>query len=329
MGYTLPIGDDVDPEIRRFVAEMGEAYAAYGPFDQLSPVEQREVCEIVRAPWRQGGPAMASTTERLAPTPHGDVRVRIYDPTPEGPKPALIYMHGGGWTLFSLDTHDRVMREYAARAGVVVVGVDYALAPEAPFPAALDQVVAVARWLREDGAAVGVDPARIAAGGDSAGGNLATAAALKLRDAGDTELLSALVLIYGGFDSHCSDEAEQRYGGPGYMLSGAERVTFWNNYAPKPADAANPLARPILADLRGLPPAFLVIGECDILAEQNLRMADRFAAAGVSVRSKVYAGATHSFIEAVSIAKVARQAIDDSADWLRAQLTAPIAKGPV
>ncbi|MDR3511359.1 MAG: alpha/beta hydrolase [Caulobacteraceae bacterium] len=325
-------GDDVDPEIRQFADAIAAAYAAHGPFDRMSPIEQRQVCEIVRAPWRQGGPVMAVTLDLTVDTPRGPVRVRIHDPTEAGPKPALIYLHGGGWALFSIDTHDRVMREYAARAGVVVVGVDYALAPEHPFPAALEQVMAAARWLRDEGAALGVDADRIAIGGDSAGGNLSVAAALSLRDAGEGELLKAMVLIYGGFDYDLSDEAIRRYSGPRYMLNADEREVFWRSYAAGPGDLDNPLARPILADLHGLPPAFLVIGECDILAEQNLRMAERFRAAGVPVRAQVYPGATHSFIEAVSIAAVARRAIGESADWLAGQLArtaGPVSSGEV
>lgn len=314
--------DDVDPEIRKFVDAMGAAYASHGPFERLTPPEQRKVCEQVRAPWRQGGPEMASTRELSVATHRGPVRVRIYDPKASAsPKPVLIYLHGGGWTLFSIDTHDRVMREYAHRAGVVVVGVDYALAPEAPFPAALEQVVDVVRWLARGGAGAGIDPGRIAIGGDSAGGNLSVCSALVLREAGEGELLKALLLIYGGFDNEPSPEADRRYGGPGYMLTPEERVIFWRNYVPDPKDMQNPLARPILADLRGLPPAMLVVGECDILIDHNRRMAERFEEAGVPVRLNVYAGATHSFIEAMSIADVARRALQDSSEWLAQALT--------
>lgn len=312
--------DDVDPEIRRFANAISAAYAAHGPFDGLTPPEQRAVCEIVRAPWRQGGPVMAETRELMVETPRGPVRVRLHIPVVNGAKPALIYLHGGGWTLFSIDTHDRVMREYAERAGVVVVGVDYALAPEHPFPAALEQVVAVARWLRGGGAGAAVDQTRIAIGGDSAGGNISVGTALMLRDAGEGDLIKAMVLIYGGFDYHIAPEAARRYGGPNYMLTSEEREVFWRNYVPDEKDLENPLARPILADLHGLPPATLVIGECDILAEQNLRMAARFEAAGVPVKATVYPGATHSFIEAMSIAAVARRALDESAAWLKERL---------
>jgi acetyl esterase len=270
---------------------------------------------------------MASTRELSIPTKRGPVRLRIYDPqATASAKPVFVYLHGGGWTLFSIDTHDRVMREYAQRAGVAVVGVDYALAPEAPFPAALEQVVEVVQWLASGGGGPGIDSRKIAIGGDSAGGNLSVCCALVLRQAGQGDLLKALLLIYGGFDNEPSPEADRRFGGPGYMLTPEERVIFWRNYVPDPKDMQNPLARPILADLRGLPPAMLVVGECDILIEHNRRMAERFEEAGVPVRLNVYAGATHSFIEAMSTAEVARRALQDSSDWLAHTLTGGAAR---
>lgn len=266
---------------------------------------------------------MSSTIERRIPFGGGDsVRVRIHDPGPEGGKAALIYLHGGGWTLFSLDTHDRLMREYAARAGIVVVGVDYALSPDAKFPVALEQVCAVARWVREGGARMGMDPARIAMGGDSAGANLTTAACLVLRDEEDGHVLRSMVLNYGVFDRHCSEDARQRYGGAGYMLASDEMDAFWRNYVTDPRQMDDPLVCPINADLTGLPPAFMVIAECDLLAEQNLRMAERLRAAGVRTEARLYAGASHSFLEAVSIAPLAARALDDTAGWLRAVLHA-------
>src|SRR5687768_15075269 len=147
---------------------MGLAFARYPNLNDLSPVEMRRACEVVRAPWAAGGPTMARRIDRVVPTPVGDVRVRVHNPSSRSSKPAVIYMHGGGWKLFSIDTHDRLMREYAARADMVVIGVEYALAPEAKFPIAQQQVVHVMRWACEHCAQLDVDPNRIALGGDSA-----------------------------------------------------------------------------------------------------------------------------------------------------------------
>lgn len=321
---TAAVVDVLDPDIRRFVSEMSASYARHPSFDTLTRDETRAVCEEVRRPWRLGGPVMAETRDLEIPSPEGKVRVRVF--RPEGAAalaPALVYMHGGGWTIFSLDTHDRLMREYAARAGVIVVGVDYALSPEAKFPTALNQVAAVVRWLITGGAeAIGADPARLALGGDSAGGNLAVCTAVKLRDEGQGDAISALLLNYAVVDAEVSAHADRLWGGPGFMLTGEEMTGFWANYLSAPDEAKDPLACPMRADLTRLPPIRLAIAECDVLAEQNLAFAARLADAGVATEAVVYEGATHSFLEAASISGLARRALQDGADWLRARLKA-------
>lgn len=305
----------LDPDIGRFVSAVMAETARLSRGRDLPLGEQRAIAEQVRAPWRQGGPAMARTTEQEVPTPHGSVRIRVHNPGVTAPAAALVYLHGGGWTLFSLDTHDRVMREYAARADIVVIGVDYSLSPEVRYPVALEQVVAFIRWLREHGARLGIDPARLALGGDSAGGNLSLAAALTLRDAGEGDAIKALLLIYPAVQAHCSEEALRHHGGEGAMLTGEEMASFWDQYVPA-SQRDDPLVCPILADMAGLPASCITIAERDILAEQCRDLAVRLAVAGVPVETTVYPGATHSFIEAVSISPLAERAIADGAEFL-------------
>lgn len=315
--WTTKAGADLDRDIARFIRETGEAYRQHPDFAGLTLAEVRQVCEAVRAPWRSGGPVMASTSERTITTRHGELRLRIHDPSPGAPKPALVYLHGGGWMIFSLDTHDRVMREYAARGDVVVVGVDYALSPEVRFPVALEQAVDAVLWLYAHGAEIGVDPEQIAIGGDSAGGNLSLGASVMLRDLGQTDLIKAMVLNYAVLDTDSTPEYRQRFGGPDYMLTPDEMDVFWSNYLPGPEARDNPLANPAKARLQGLPPVFLAIPECDLLSSQSLAMAARLEASDVPTRAVTYPGASHSFLEAVSIAPVAGRAFDDACDWLK------------
>jgi acetyl esterase len=292
-------------------------FARYPDAERLPYPELRRVLESVRARWTQGGPSMAASEEVHAPTRHGPVRVRIYRPDPGARRPVLVYLHGGGWTFFSLDTHDRLMREYAARAGIVVAGVDYALSPEAKFPVALGQTTDVLSWLGETGDRLGIDTTGIAVGGDSAGANLSVAACLTLRDSGLDSLVRGMVLNYGAFDAQCEGAALSPYGGAGYMLGYEEMQTYWRNYVRSDDDFSLPLVSPLRAELAGLPPALLVIPECDVLSAQSHALAAKLRRARVQVCARVYKGATHSFLEAVSIAAVSELALSDTADWLR------------
>lgn len=313
-----PPGEDLDPTLRAFVLDMSAAWAAHPPLARVTPQEARRIAEVVRAPWARGGPEMAEMTERQLPIGGDNVRVRCYDPGPVGgTKPGLVFLHGGGWTVFSLDTHDRIMREYAHRSGMMVLGVDYAQAPEARFPVALDQVEGVVRLLQRNGAELAVDPRRVVVAGDSAGANLAVAACLRLRDSGAADVVRGMLLSYGVFSREMSDQAQRRYGGVGYMLSSDDMEWFWENYLPDDVDPADPLVSPVNADLRGLPPAMLVVPECDLLAEQSHHMAEGLQAAKVPTRLEVYASACHSFLEAIGISSIAETAFDDSVAWLR------------
>lgn len=310
----------IDPEIARFIDGVAAAYAGHPPFETLPLAEARRVAEAVRAPWAAGGPEMAETRELFVPFGAGRVRIRVHRPVSAAPLPALIYVHGGGWMLFSLDTHDRLMREYAAGAGIAVVGVDYSLSPEAKFPRAIEETAAVARWLAGNGAQAGIDGGRLALGGDSAGAHISAATAIKLRDEGQNDLLSGLVLNYGVFDDDFSRPSYRRYGGGEYTLSSDEMRLFWRQHLPEDGARDDPLARPLRARLDGLPPAFLAVTEIDPLHDESAAMAAALRAAGVAVEANIYPGTTHGFLEAMSVAQVSRRAIADTARWLAARL---------
>jgi acetyl esterase len=321
MAEIATIEECVDPEIARFVAALQAGYARYDDLETRPLAERRAIAEAVRAPWREGGPPMRKRQDVLVPTAAGEVRVRLFDADDApGRRPVLVYLHGGGFTSFSLETHDRLMREYAGRAGCLVAGVDYALSPEAKFPVALTQVTGVVRWMFTEGPALGLDPRRIAVGGDSAGANLALAAALKLRDEPSPHRIAALLLNYGFFDADFDTASQRRHGAEGGLLTTDELRGYLENYLAGPAQLHDPLALPAHAELSGLPPSFHVIAQCDPLADGDRAMAERMRAAGDEVESRDYAGATHSFLEAVSISRIAETALAESSEWLKAKL---------
>jgi acetyl esterase len=139
---------------------------------------------------------------------------------------------------------------------------------------------------------------------------------LMLRDAGESDAVRAMLLNYGAFDSACDTPAYARYEGKGYLWDVGEMAAFWRNYLRDHNDVANPLACPLRADVRGLPPAFMCIPECDVMYDESVEMGERLRAAGVATQSVIYPGATHSFLEAVSVAKIANRAFDDASRWL-------------
>ena len=309
-GLSAVQDDMADPEIRRFVDAINAAYVEHGASAGASMATRRQVAERVRKPWREGGPIMAETRE----IDMGGVRLRLHRPVADEKLPVLLYIHGGGWTLFSIDTHDRLMREYAARAGIAVIGIDYSLSPESKFPVALEECAAALDWIESQADALGLDADRVLIGGDSAGANLSVAACLLQRQRG-RPLPIAMLLNYGAF----SPERTPSYArfGDDYSLESDEMDAFWASYVDGAEQLADPLVAPLRADLTGLPPAFLAIAECDILADCNDAFARKLEQAGVPTVAITYRGATHSFLEAVSFAPLAIRAFDEQSAWIR------------
>jgi acetyl esterase len=309
--------DGIDPEVAEFVAAILEGGAQYADLTVGSVVEQRRVAELLRAKWRAGGPQMHRVRDMIAAENGRAIRLRLFEPDPSTiARPALIYIHGGGFTLFSLDTHDRLMREYAARAGMLVVGVDYSLSPEARFPVALQEVVSAVDWVHANAEQLRIDSRRVVIGGDSAGANLSLASCLVLRDRNATDRIAGVISNYGFFDAEFDTTSARLHGGTGKLLTVEELSGYLDNYLGD-LPRTDPLALPSLAELSNLPPSLHIIPTCDPLADGNRAMVRRLLDAGNDVTFREYPGATHSFLEAISISALAVRALADTSEWLR------------
>lgn len=276
---------------------------------------------------RPQGEAVGGVVDRTVPGPAGDVPVRIYTPMGlvDRAAPALVWFHGGGWVIGDLDGADFNCRAMANRSGCRVISVDYRLAPEARFPAAVEDSFAVTAWVAANPDATGIDPRRLAVGGDSAGANLATVVAHLAKARGGPSL-AFQALIYPVTD-HGYDTPSYRENAEGYLLTREAMVGFWNHYLSGPDDGANPLASPLrAADLSGLPPALVITAEFDPLRDEGEAYAARMRAAGVPVEAVRYHGQIHGFYGNAAIDD-GRAAIDHVASALKAVLqpAAPVA----
>ncbi|HEY2417332.1 MAG TPA: alpha/beta hydrolase [Steroidobacteraceae bacterium] len=300
----------VNPELQTILDGMNS-----GP-----PLDQVPVAIL-----RQGGPPfpadpgapMAKVLDLTVATPDGNIPVRIYRPRDMEPLPVLVYFHGGGWVLGSIDTHDSVARNLARSADCLVVSVGYRLAPEHRFPAAVDDCTAAVRWVHEQAQKIGADPARIALGGDSAGGNLATVVALRLRDEGGPAIAGQL-LIYPVTQLRAPVRGSMSANAEGYFLRARDVAWFDDMYLGTSDAHAHPHASPLLAaNLGGLAPALVITAEFDPLRDQGEDYAQRLQQAGVAVTLSRYDGAFHAFFGMP--ADISRRAVAEAGQWLRAR----------
>jgi len=249
--------------------------------------------------------------------PAGPIRIRIYRPEGEtaGPLPAVVYFHGGGWVVGSIESHDPVCRAIAARTPCVVVSVDYRLAPESPFPAAVEDAWAATVWVAENAPSLGADPGRLAVAGDSAGGNLAAVVALRARD--HNLPLSLQILMYPVIDCDLDSAGYTRHG-VGLNLTRAKMEWYWRQYLDG-AEGSHPEASPSRSgDLRGVAPALVQGAEYDPLCHEAVEYARALERAGVPVRLTQYEGQIHGFVRLAEVCgPAAGEALEEIAAALR------------
>lgn len=280
--------------------------------------EVRAAQERIGAFLGEGSAPLADERDLSLPGPHGQVPCRLYKPDGVAKPPLLVYAHGGGFMQGSLTSWDHFLRDLVRQSGAAVLSVDYKLAPEVKFPVALDEMVAMTRLAAREAAGFGIDTNRIAVGGDSAGANLAMAAALSLRDAGES-IVKFQLLIYGVYSSDSDSPSWQRFG-QGAGLSQSQMRWIWETYLEHPKQMTDWRAAPALAELTGLPPAFLIVGSLDPLLDDSHKMAELLKAAGVPCELTVYPGINHGFIRYGRLIGTARRAVADCAAALKKAL---------
>lgn len=269
------------------VAELGRA-----PIETVSPEQARTDILQTYAVNQNPHEDVASVEEIFV----GDLRLKVWcgKNTPVANAPALLHLHGGGWVVGSIETHEDVSRSIANRANAIVVAPDYRLAPEHAFPAGLDDCIAALKYMRDNSDRLGIDPERIAVGGDSAGGNLAAAVALSARDAEDLPDLTAQLLIYPVTDCRAASESYDTYA-DGFGLTAAGMHWFCDHYL-QGGDPTDQMASPLMAEsLEGVAPAFVALAECDVLYSEGAAYADRLSAAGPCV-TETWPGQIHGFV---------------------------------
>ena len=304
----------LDPQARHLLAMIDAAGSP--PMTQQTPDEARAGYAGLAA---VAGPAEdpVPTEDRTIPGPAGAIPVRTYRPTADGPLPVVVFFHGGGWVIGDLETHDAICHRLAAGVPALVVSVDYRLAPEHPFPAAVEDVDAATRWVADHAAELGGDPARLAVAGDSAGGNLAAVAARHARD--DGPAIAFQLLVYPGTDMTRSLPSHQE-NGTGYLLD-SDAITYFLGCYLGDTDPRDPDASPLFApDLSGLPPALVVTAEFDPLRDEGEAYADRLREAGVDVTTSRYDGMIHGFYGLDNLFDSSRLATAEAVAAVRAAL---------
>jgi acetyl esterase len=282
--------------LEKAAQDFADATAQPPQLYELTPDAARTVLDDVQA--APIGKLPAADEWVTVPASVGDVRVRLVRPMgAAGPLPAVLYMHGGGWILGNAASHDRLVRELAVGIHAVIVFVEYDRSPEAHYPVAIEQGYATARWIGREGAAHGIDGSRLAVAGDSVGGNMTAALALMAKERGDVRFLHQS-MYYPVTDGAMDTGSYQQFA-TGYFLTAKAMAWFWDAYVPEAVQRSEITASPLRAtpeQLAGLPPAFVVVDEADVLRDEGEAYAAKLRAAGVPVTTVRYDGIIHDFM---------------------------------
>lgn len=306
----------LDPETASILEEL--AAVALPDRSSLSVNDARQQMEEGCRIWNTPLPEMAEAQDFTIAGPLGDIPLRLFRPLAAASTGVIVYLHGGGWVLGSLESHHRLMRNLAIESGAALIGVDYRRAPEHPFPEPLNDCLTVIRWLQAEADSMQLDPERIVLGGDSAGANLALACLLDLRDRGDPMPVGAS-LFYGCYWARLGTNSHQQFGHGDYRLSTKEMGWFWDQYLGRNGKG-HPLAEPMDASLAGLPPLFLNYGTVDPLADDTTEMVRRLDQAGVVHECIAYPGLVHGFLQMTNRVQAATTAIADAGRAIRDML---------
>jgi acetyl esterase/lipase len=303
----------LDPAARAMMDQMKAA--GMPEIDSLPPVQLREVtAQMFRA--TGGTPEPVDQVEnRTIPGSASEIPVRIYKPAGAGPHPILVFFHGGGFVIGDLDSHDAACRALTNQAGCLTVAIDYRLAPEHKFPAAVDDCYAAAKWVSEHARELGGDPARLAVGGDSAGGNLSAVVAILARDRGGPKIAFQL-LVYPATDMACNTYSHKTF--TDYFLTDRSIRYFLGHYLRGEGDRKDPAASPALAsNHKNLPPALVITAEFDPLRDEGEAYGELLRKAGVPVTVTRYDGMIHGFFTMGQVLAQGREAISQAAGALR------------
>jgi acetyl esterase len=309
---------ELHPQMIEILATIEREMGGAPKIHEMTPDAARQLFEDYAPFWNEGAPEMR-TADREIPGPHGPIPIRHYDPGAPAGAPGLVYLHGGGWVLGSIRTHDGVCRRLAHHGGFPIVSIDYRLAPEHKFPVPLEDCLAAVRWVGAHGMALGIDGGRLAVAGDSAGGNLSLAVAMGLRD-GRGPQLKAAGLIYGAFSVDFDTPSYRAYATDRYLLSREDMIWFWNHYLRDEADRRDPRAVPLAGRLDGLPPLLVTGAEFDPLLDDSRRLAERLEAAGAPHDWVLWKGVVHGCIDMARLLAPAEGFLRDTAVWLRDKL---------